>query len=92
MCYFFFILFFSYQHQIISNILGSMCTNERHNKKTFETELKNEGFNDLTSTKKECLSESIFIFTERYTIYKFHLFLALCLNVSRTEPLIQPMF
>ena len=24
--------------------------------------------------------------------YKCHLFLALCLNVSRTEPLIQPMF
>ena len=33
-----------------------------------------------------------FIFTERDTIYNFHLFLALCLNVSRTEPLNQPMF
>ena len=86
-------LLFSYQHQIISNTLGSMCTNERHTKKTFETELKNEGFSDLTSTKKEVISNCVnFIFTERHTIYKFHLFLALCLNVSRTEPLIQPMF
>ena len=53
MCYFFFMLLFSYQHQIISNTLGPMCTNERHTKKTFETELKNEGFNNLTSTKKK---------------------------------------
>ena len=57
--YFFFMLFFSYQHHIISNTLdtfylsGSMCTNELHTKKTFGTELKNEGFNDLTSTKKK---------------------------------------
>ena len=33
-----------------------------------------------------------FVFTERHKIYKFHLFLALCLSVSRTEPLIPPMF
>ena len=52
-------LFFSYKHQIISNTLDtfylseSMSTNERHTKKAFETELKNEGFNDLTSTKKK---------------------------------------
>ena len=77
----------------ISNTLGSMCTNERHTKRNFGTELKNEGFNDLTSTEKEVISNCMnFIFTERHTIYKFHLFLALCLNVSRTEPLIQPMF
>ena len=85
-------LFFFYQHQIISNTLGSMCANKRHPKKTFETELNNVGFNDLTSTKNEVISNCMnFIFTERHTIYKSHLFLALCLNVSRTEPLIQTM-
>ena len=49
-----------------------MCTNKRHTKNTYETKFKNEGFNDLTSTKKEDISNCMnFIFTERHTIYKF---------------------
>ena len=47
----------------------------------------------LQAQKKECIFDCInFIFTKCYTIYKSLLFLALCLNVSRTESLNQPMF
>lgn len=89
------VVFFSYQRQIISNNLDtfylteSVCTNERHTKKNRWDWIEKWEIQWSDKHQKKGISNCMnFIFTERHTIYKFHLFLALCLNVSRTDSFI----